>query len=313
MQPARHLRFINPVLEREILVGIVRKSTDIWAVVAVDLFSGDGQILFEGPDFIYAPQIAGGHVIWSTLRKLYVYSVSQKSLEELQQVGEAPRHARISGDIIVWEYTPSLLSAEQDIWGYDLKERESFPVVTLPGVQSGPLISGRWVLYLDSTDMQAEGWDGGLYAVHLNTGETIRLGQIYARWPHETSQYYAIDAPWVAWTTGYWSANPELYLYNLEIRRAYTVPVVPCGASAAQPQRIGRLAISENTVIFTCGQPMGYDIERRVFFSIPIYAAKPAGEEWGFGGWSIAGDRIVWVLSSEQESRVYTAQIEHRP
>ncbi|MGC9084546.1 MAG: hypothetical protein ACP5ME_15400 [Anaerolineae bacterium] len=59
---------------------------------------------------------------------------------------------------------------------------------------------------------------------------------------------------------------------------------------------------------------MGYDIERGEFFSVPVYAMMPAdGKWWGLEGWSISGDRIVWVLSSDQESRVYTARIERRP
>ncbi|MGQ9854494.1 MAG: hypothetical protein ACUVTG_13970 [Candidatus Oleimicrobiaceae bacterium] len=295
-------------------MGITESNTGALLVVMLDLASGNQQLLFESKSRdIYDPQVVRKYVVWwASSGDLYLYNTEQERLETLR-FGAIARHVRISGNTMVWEHTPSLLSADSDIWGYDLSNRESFPVVSRPGVQSGPLISGRWVLYLDSTDMQAEEWDKGLYAVHLSTGETIRVGQVYGRWPHEVSQFYAIDAPWVAWTTGYWSANPELYLYNLETRRAYTVPVVPCGASAAQPQRLENLAISGSTAIFTCGQPMGYDIERGVFFSIPIYAAKPAGEGWGFGGWSIAGDRVVWVLSSEQESRVYTAQIERRP
>jgi len=297
------------------LVGVVEKDVGIWAVIALDFSSGDGRILFEGQELPYAPQISGKHVVWTTLHELYVYSVERQTVEKLPKVGAAPRRARISGNIIVWEYLPNLLSADSDIWGYDLDIGESFPIVSLPGVQFGPSISDLWVIYLDAVDTQAVEWDVGLYAVHLDTGETIRLGQVYGRWLHEVSQFYAIDIPWVAWSTGHWSDKPELYLYNLETRQAITVTVTPCGASTAQPRRIENLAISGSVVIFTCGQPMGYDIERREFFSIPIYAAMPAdvGEWWGFGGWSIAGDRIVWVLSSEQESRVYTAQIERRP
>lgn len=315
IQPLWHLRFISPATDGETLVGITESNTGVLLVVMLDLASGDERVLFESERRdIYDPQVVGKYVVWwATGGNLYVYNLEQKQLETLR-FGTIARHVRLSGNTMVWEHTPHSLSAEQDIWGYDLSKRESFSVVSRPGVQSGPLISERWVLYLDSTDTQAADWDEGLYAIHLDTGETIRLGQVYGRWPHEVLQFYTLDVPWAAWSTGHWSDKPELYLYNLETRQAMTVTVAPCDASTAQPRRVENLAISGNVVIFTCGQPMGYDIDRREFFSVPVYAMMPAdGKWWGLEGWSIAGDRIVWVLSSEQESRVYTAQIERRP
>lgn len=316
VQPFQPPHLISPATDGETLVGITESNLGTLLVVMLDLASGNEQVLFESRSRdIYDPQIGEKYVVWwASGGDLYLYNLERKQLETLR-FGAIARHVRLFGNVMVWEHTPSLLSADSDIWGYDLNSRESFPVVSRPGVQSGPLISDRWVLYLDSMDTQAVSWDEGLYAVHLDTGEVIRLGQVYGRWAHEVSQFYALDAPWAIWSTGHWSDNPELYLYNLETRQVVTVTVTPCGASTAQPRRIENLAISGNVVIFTCGQPMGYDIEYGEFFSIPVYTAMPAGsgEWWGFGGWSIAGDKIVWVLSSEQKSRVYTAQIERHP
>ena len=313
-QASRRARLVSPEMEGEILVGIVERDFDVWTMVALNLFTGDEQLLFEARDPLYAPRMSGEHVTWTTSRDLYVYSMLNQTTEKLPGVGVAPRRASISGEIVVWEYLPDRLSADWDIRGYDLSSRRSFPIVSRPGGQFGPLISDRWVLYLDSADAQAADWDDGLYAVNLETGETIRLGQVNGRWPYEALRFYAIDAPWAVWSTGHWSDQPELYLYNLETRQAVTVTVTPCEVPNAQPRQVGNLAISGHVVIFTCGQPMGYDFERKAFFSIPVYALRPTdGEWWGLEGWDIAGDRIVWVLSSERESLIYTAQIERRP
>jgi hypothetical protein len=70
------------------------------------------------------------------------------------------------------------------------------------------------------------------------------------------------------------------------------------------------LALSGNTLIFACEQRMGYDIERGVFFSLPV--RTPATVSGSFGGWSISGDRLVWILSpvSGEPDRIYTAEME---
>ncbi len=287
MQPSQQIRLITPMIEGETLVGVVRQDADIWAVVALDLLSSEERILFEGRDIPYVPQISGEHVIWTASQKLYVYSVEQQTVEELPEVGEAPRQAHISGGIVVWEYLPSLLSAGSDIWGYDLRNRRSFPIVSRLGVQSGPLISDRWVLYLDSTDTQAVDWDEGLYAVHLDTGEVIRLGQVYGRWAHEVSQFYALDAPWAVWSTGYWSDNPELYLYNLETRQAITIPVAPCGASTAQPDGLRIWRFQVMSLFSPAANPWGMTLSAGSFspslFTLPCLLMVEKGGCLGGG------------------------------
>ncbi|MGB9873257.1 MAG: hypothetical protein ACPLYD_16570, partial [Anaerolineae bacterium] len=125
VQPSRRMRLTSPEVGGEILVGVVEKDTGVWTVMALNLSTGDEQLLFEGREPLYAPQTSGDHVIWTTSRELYIYSIAQRTAETLTEVGVAPRRARISGNVVVWEYLPSLLSADSDIWGYDLSSKKS--------------------------------------------------------------------------------------------------------------------------------------------------------------------------------------------
>jgi len=263
--------------------------------------------------WLYNPHISGEYVTWiasfSQEQILLAYNLQTNQLSFITR-GTSIADADLSGHIVIWRQLED--GRYWHIWGYDLERLTYSKIVTGSRRALRPQISGQWIIYEDWAER--DGSDVSLYLTRVNATEEIRIGEVYAPETQAVPQFYALDVPWVAWSTGHWSDKPELHLYNLETRQVVTVTVTPCGASTAQPRRVENLAISGNVVIFTCGQPMGYDIERGVFFSIPIYATMPAdGEWWGLGGWSIAGDRIVWVLSSEQESRVYTAQIERRP
>jgi hypothetical protein len=125
-----------------------------------------------------------------------------------------------------------------------------------------------------------------------------------------------------------WSSEGELHFYNLDSRSFHTVIAEPCISSAADQRESPRrarpedLAISEDIVIFSCSQRMGYDIERDVFFPLPLYTEETrqltAQRQIGFTGWVISGDQLVWVLtessfSPQEHSRIFTAQIERSP
>ena len=311
-------RLIAPDFDARTIAIIAR---DRKSIVTADVTTHQVRILDPGElmDFdsraeiwLSSLHVSGRYVVWVARWRrqgtLFVYDLQTNRLSSIARDASLA-DADLSDHIVIWRQLEE--GRYWHILGYDLERQTYLKIVTGPRGALRPQISGEWVIYEDWTER--DGSDVGLYLTCVDDGEEIRLGSVYAPGDQAVPSFYAIDSPWVGWTTGHWSDAPELHLFNLETHQAYTITVEPCGASASRPRRLGNLAISGGTVIFTCGQPMGYDIEREVFFSIPIYAAKPAGEEWGFGGWSIAGDRIVWVLSSEQESRVYTAQIEHRP
>jgi hypothetical protein len=263
--------------------------------------------------WLYNPHISGEYVTWiaslSQEQILLAYNLQTNQLSFITR-GTGIADADLSDHIVIWRQLED--GRYWHILGYDLERLMYSRIVTGSRRALRPQISGQWVIYEDWAER--DGSDVSLYLTRMDATEEICIGQVYAPEIQAVPQFYALDTPWVAWSTGHWSDRPELYLYNLETRQAVTVTVTPCDASAARPRRVENLALSGNVVIFTCGQPMGYDIERGEFFSVPVYAMMPAdGKWWGLEGWSISGDRIVWVLSSDQESRVYTARIERRP
>jgi hypothetical protein len=311
-------RLIAPDFDAQTIVIIARDSKSIIAVDAIThrVHVLNPRELMDSQAEIWLPavHISGRFVVWVARWQqqgaLFVYDLHTGHLSFTQRETSLA-DADLSGHIVIWRQLEE--GRYWHILGYDLERQTYLKIVSGPHSALRAQISKGWVIYEDW--MERDGSDVGLYLTCANdVREKIRLGSVYAPEDQAVPSFYAIDTPWVAWSTGHWSDKPELYLYNLETRQAITVAVTPCGASPAQPRRVENLAISENIVIFTCGQPMGYDIERGVFFSVPIYTAMPPdGKWWGLEGWSISGDRIVWVLTSEQESRVYTAQIERQP
>jgi hypothetical protein len=305
---ASRLRFYAPATDGKTLVGFARKDEqDNLSVVAVDLASGKMRQLAEMQEQPYEPRVSGRYVVWTTLHELYFYDLETGQSGQLDS-GLATRHARISGNVVTWGRNAYA------ILGYNFDNGKSFTVPMQSNVFGAQIeFSGQWVVYqaLVSGPSYAE-----LRAVNIRTQEDIYLGEIFIG--TQDSPYvpplYAIDAPWVAWSRGGQSPSPALYLYNLDTRTAYTVTIPSWGESLSEPSPITinpmYLTMSNRVVIFSgYYQDMGYDIERQVFFSLPTNAP------YGFDklGWSIAGDQLVWVLSSgpygQEESQLYTAKI----
>lgn len=255
--------------------------------------------------------VSGRWVVWelpgskTSSDVLYAYNLQTGQTSRIAE-GD---HADLAGNMVVWQQ----FGNSWDIWGYDLIQNKTFPIVVRPGSQTEPLASGRWVVYMDGANKDNVGNE--LRAINLDTSEDIRLGEVYIPPKIYVPPRYAIDMPWVAWGTGRESATPELHLYNLDSHMAYTVTVTSC-ASPGQFGSLGYLALSRNTVIFRgCYQDMGYDIKQGVFFSLPTYTPEMQGGGWS--GWAISGDRLVWRRSfdssDKKESRIYTAQIQRGP
>ncbi len=289
-------RLIFPNTDGEILTGVVEKE-DVNVVVAIDLGTGEMRVLWEGEEWPREPEISQRYVVWSTLHQLHFYDLESAQLEHLD-FGVA-RQARVSGEIMVWTRN------SVDIWGYNLRTGEDFPVAAQPDVMEyAPAISGQWVVYLAWAERVE------LRGRNILTQQETRIGEIPLRRSEEAylESLYAVSTPWVAWGT-----EAALHFYNLETNTTYSVPVEACSSPMNRPED---LALSGNVLIFTCDQWLGYDIERDVFFSVPVYRADIPNA--GFDGWDISGDWVVWVLTedaygAEERGHIYTAQIERSP
>jgi hypothetical protein len=300
-------RFFGPATDGKTVVGTISQDNKD-RVAAIDLTSGKSQILSDAQNQINEPRVSGRYVVWTTLHELYFYDLENGQSGQLDS-GLATQHARISGNVVVWEHGHN---TGLEIRGHDFLTNKDFLIGTQPHA-AAPEISGDWVVYESGVEQPSY---AGLRVVNIKTQEDIHLGEVFLG--TQESPYvpplYAIDVPWVAWSRGGQSPSPALYLYNLNTRTTYTVTIPSWGESLSKPSPITinpmYLTMSNRVVIFSgYYQDIGYDIERQVFFSLPTNAP------YGFDklGWSIAGDQLVWVLSSgpygQEESHIYTTQI----
>jgi len=289
------------------LVGtIALKGTLTNKVIAIDLFSGEAHVI-EGEECPYEPRVSEDYVVWTTSGQVHLYDLSSGQLKQLD-LGLV-RYARVSGQVVVWERDAV------DIWGYDLETGQKFLVAAHPeAIEEQPELSADWVIYRRrGLHLSTE-----LRATNVRTHKDISLGEILAESSDapDISDEYAIDVPWIIW-----ASEAELHLYNLDTHTFHTVTVEPC-ISVADPTspprslRLKDMVLSGSTVIFSCDQRVGYDIEHDVFFSLPVHRSEiPEGE---FDRWTISDDRLIWELTEDifgpqEQSHIYTAQIERSP
>ncbi len=319
----QRVRLLFPDFDGHTLV-VVAKVGESSAVVALDIETGQAQVLSK-EDHALLSQDA--HVIWlhdSRVSERYVAWVASRHDGSQNVLYAHDLHTRqathildgtydvdISGTTVVWSQSGDAW----DVWGYDLERQEHFPIAAGPGDQFKPLVSKRWAIFMEALPgTMSDGSEMPIRAVNLDTGENIYIGTVNWTARQYTPSLYAIDVPWVAWST-----EAQLHLYNLDTRETFTAE--PCISTKViqavegdfvhtTNRRPEYLALSENTLIFVCEQRMGYDIERGVFFSLPVRTPATAGGT--VGGWAISGNRLVWVLSpeSEEQDRIYTAEIE---
>jgi hypothetical protein len=308
-----HLGYL--MLEGQTLVAPMADSTGKQTPLAIDLNTQQVEMLDQNLSLDWKNDlyISRPYAVWlaSQDNRSPLYAQDMR-IGQTWSIADDANHIDLSGATVVWN---QIGGKNLDIWGYDLAQQKRFSVVTDAGVHLGPLISKRWVAFLNlPPGDERNGFEAPLDVVNIDSSQVITVGSIWWNIYAYPLSLYAIDAPWVAWSSGPGNKTPDLHFYNLETRTGYTVTVPSCGEFLPnRPPVTGApeyLALSDGTVIFKgCYQDMGYDIEHQVFFSLPTNAP------YGFDklGWSIAGDQLVWVLSSgpygQEESHIYTAKI----
>lgn len=304
-------RFIKPATDGETLVGIAVEDSGAkrWGtLLAIDLASGQTQRV-AGVTDVAEPQVSSRVIVWADENQLYIYDRTKGQIDTLQ-IGALARSPSMSGSVVVWEYMESLnTSGRRGIWAYDLDARQDFPVVF--GAVQRPLVSDRWVVYRN--------WDKSdeftvpIDATNLDTGETIEVGrQIWSSKEYVETNSYAIDGKWVAWTTNDWAYTQGLHLFDLETRQSYTATIESCGLSELYPGHLQNLAISAEKVYFRgCYQPLGYDIQQKQFFSLPV--EQTVSQYSGFVDWAFGDDKVVLVAltgtDSANQTRIFAATI----
>jgi len=304
-------RFIKPATDGETLVGVAIEDSGAktWGTIfTIHLASGQTQKI-AGVTDVAEPQVSSRAIVWTDENQVHIYDRTSGQIETLQ-IGALARSPSMSGSVIVWEYMESLATTgKRGIWGYDLDTRQDFPVVL--GAVQRPLVSDRWVVYRnwDKSDESTVPID----ATNLDTGETIEVGrQIWSSKEYVETDSYAIDGKWVAWTSNEWAYTQGLHLFDLETRQSYTATIESCGLSELYPGRLQNLALSAGRVYFRgCFQALGYDLQQRQFFSLPVEQA--VSQYSGFVDWAFGSDKVVLVAltgtDSANQTRIFAATI----
>jgi len=130
----------------------------------------------------------------------------------------------VSGDRVVWTDWQNWANSQIEIYGYNLKTNQKFPIATGPGVRRLPTISGDWVTYMQKLDssQQTRSYAMELRAHSLTTDEDFSIGLIPSPDNASWGTHFAVDGDKVAWVkvagTEWPQYGSELHLYDLTIR-----------------------------------------------------------------------------------------------
>lgn len=247
------------------------------------------------------------YLLWSTRQvnkqdtNFYLYSFDTKDTTLL--LGGIKKPFGLYGSNVIWHrYEKTSTGDQVDIWGYNVETHEEFQIIQRPANQVGVGLAKDWVVYFDALDNNELGTS--LNVFNINTQQDINIG--YLDNPLDYPLRYAVSDSWIGW-----ARDAELHFYNLETKQSHIVKVTACPSPLMPWNSIGYLDISGNLAVLSCGQKMGYDITRDVFFSLPV---QPTSNQ-SLLAWDLSADRLVWMtdngMANLTEREMYVAQIEY--
>jgi hypothetical protein len=123
---------------------------------------------------------------------------------------------------VVWTDWQNWANSQIEIYGYNLKTKQEFPIATGPGVRRLPTISGDWVIYMQKLDssQQTRSYVMELRAHSLTTDEDFSIGLIPSPDNASWGTHFAVDGDRVLWVKANDVNNftSELHLYDLAAR-----------------------------------------------------------------------------------------------
>ena len=249
------------------------------------------------------------YLMWSEKQtdqqsKFYLYHLNIKDITVLPD--DITKPIGVHNAIVLWHRHERTNAGDQiDIWGYDLETQEQIPIVQRPANQVGVGVTQDGVVYFDALNSNTQGI--ALNVFNINTQENINIG--YLDDPLAYPPRYAIADAWIAW-----AKNSELHFYSVETQQVHTVTVKACPSPLKPWHELGYLDLSDNLIVLSCEQKMGYDITKDIFFSLPVHAIS---EPLLLTSWDLSNERLVWVMDkgtgNPTERQVYTARIEYEP
>lgn len=280
-------------LSGNILVGAANESGQI-KLYAVDLNSGWIRQIGTSNPGVEVMRVSGRYVVWNraSVEEVFAYDL-QANKETRIASGIYPD---VSSNIVVWvDWRHVDQGDSTDIYGYDLTAGTEFSVITRPGTQTQPRISGAWVAYLEMVGET----DYRLRAHHIQTGEDFEVGAVPVFIPPSTlvaAEYFAISGNRLAWIPA--QDLGAIHVYDLNTRKDRVLPNPVLGFS-----RPMMLALDGDILVYWDEQWIGYDLSRDVAFSVPVF---PSDERRGGNPQLfVSGNRLVWILGSD----LFTAPI----
>ena len=176
-QPARREA---PTVSGNVVVWLDYRNArpDAWEadVYGYDL-AGRREFRVTGqPEPIGQPAISGNVVVWPSLRgdvgRVQGYDLASAlpiTIATLPSGAGMPSGVDVDGDLVVWSARGA---GDEDVFGYDLRQRRTFVVSRAIGDQRGPRISGRTVVWSDGRNSGVAKYEGDtdVYGARLEPG-----------------------------------------------------------------------------------------------------------------------------------------------